>query len=103
MSNGDVATRDDAISLGISSTPVIDIHNRRGGGTIAGVDDGTLLGVRRSRRRPGPACYGAGGTLPTVTDAHLALGRLRPKISQGPRSRFGCSPRGYRYPAQALV
>jgi N-methylhydantoinase A len=49
-----------------------------GGGSIARVDDGGVLSVgpRSAGARPGPACYGHGGTLPTVTDANLVLGRL---------------------------
>ena len=46
-----------------------------GGGTIAHVDDGELrLGPRSAGAAPGPACYGFGGTAPTVTDANLLLG-----------------------------
>lgn len=49
-----------------------------GGGSIAWRDDGGALrvGPRSAGARPGPACYGHGGTLPTVTDANLLLGRL---------------------------
>ena len=51
-----------------------------GGGSIAHVDDGGVLrvGPRSAGARPGPACYGQGGTEPTVTDANLVLGRLDP-------------------------
>ncbi|MER9858825.1 MULTISPECIES: hydantoinase/oxoprolinase family protein [unclassified Mesorhizobium] len=51
-----------------------------GGGTIAYVDTGGMLhvGPRGAGSRPGPACYGLGGTKPTVTDAHVVLGRLQP-------------------------
>ncbi len=59
----------------------IDIHSvGAGGGTVAGVDDGGLLfvGPRGAGARPGPASYGFGGREPTVTDAQLILGRLRP-------------------------
>jgi N-methylhydantoinase A len=51
-----------------------------GGGSIAYVDDGGVLrvGPRSAGARPGPACYGQGGTEPTVTDANLVLGRLDP-------------------------
>ena len=51
-----------------------------GGGSIAWVDDGGLLrvGPRSAGAEPGPACYGRGGTEPTVTDANLVLGRLDP-------------------------
>lgn len=51
-----------------------------GGGSVAWVDDaGTLkVGPRSAGAIPGPACYGRGGTEPTVTDACLALGWLDP-------------------------
>ena len=87
MSNGEIATRDDVDIAGYHvSTPAIDIHTiGAGGGTIAGVDDAGLLfvGPEGAGADPGPACYGGGGTLPTVTDAHLVLGRLRPGKSAG--------------------
>ena len=54
--------------------PVIDmIEIGAGGGWIAGVDEVGLLrvGPRRAGADPGPACYGRGGTEPTVTDANL--------------------------------
>ena len=49
-----------------------------GGGSIARVDeDGALhVGPQSAGAAPGPACYGLGGTEPTVTDANLLLGRL---------------------------
>jgi N-methylhydantoinase A/oxoprolinase/acetone carboxylase beta subunit len=49
-----------------------------GGGSIAKVRPGGRLtvGPESAGSRPGPACYGRGGTEPTVTDANLALGRL---------------------------
>ena len=49
-----------------------------GGGSIAWVDEGGRLriGPRSAGARPGPACYGSGGTELTVTDANLLLGRL---------------------------
>jgi N-methylhydantoinase A len=48
-----------------------------GGGSIAKVEDGMLrVGPQSAGASPGPACYGLGGTEPTVTDANLALGRL---------------------------
>jgi N-methylhydantoinase A len=51
-----------------------------GGGSIASVDAGGALRVGPSSAGavPGPACYGTGGDRPTVTDAHLVLGRLDP-------------------------
>ncbi len=87
MSGGDVDTRDDIMIAGYHvSTPAIDIHTiGAGGGTIAGVDEAGLLyvGPQGAGADPGPACYGHGGTLPTVTDAQLVLGRLRPGKSAG--------------------
>lgn len=59
--------------------PMIDIHTiGAGGGSIAHVDTGGAfrVGPRSAGSRPGPACYGHGGTQPTVTDAHAVLGRL---------------------------
>ena len=49
-----------------------------GGGSIAHVDAMGLLkvGPRSAGAQPGPACYGQGGTDPTVTDANLVLGYL---------------------------
>ena len=51
-----------------------------GGGSIAAVDEGGALrvGPRSAGAEPGPACYGRGGTEPTVTDACLVLGWLDP-------------------------
>ena len=61
--------------------PMVDIDTiGAGGGSIAYVDEGGVfrVGPAVGRRRPGPACYGRGGTEPTSTDAQLLLGRLRP-------------------------
>jgi N-methylhydantoinase A len=66
--------------------PMIDIHTiGAGGGSIARVtDDGTLtVGPESAGAVPGPACYGAGGEEPTVTDAHLVLGRIPPHLLGG--------------------
>ncbi len=59
--------------------PSTDIHTvGAGGGSIARVDAGGVLrvGPESAGARPGPACYGHGGTAPTVTDANLVLGYL---------------------------
>ena len=59
--------------------PMVDVHTvGAGGGSIAWCDAGGALrtGPRSAGADPGPACYGRGGTQPTVTDAHLLLGRL---------------------------
>jgi N-methylhydantoinase A len=61
------------------SLPALDIHTvGAGGGSIAWRDPGGALrvGPASAGARPGPACYGRGGELPTVTDANLTLGRL---------------------------
>lgn len=59
--------------------PVIDIHTvGAGGGSIAYRDPGGALrvGPQSAGADPGPACYGLGGTEPSVTDANLLLGRI---------------------------
>jgi N-methylhydantoinase A len=66
--------------------PSVDIHTvGAGGGTIAGVDGAGMLfaGPEGAGARPGPACYGHGGMEPTVTDANLVLGRLKPGAYAG--------------------
>jgi N-methylhydantoinase A len=59
---------------------VVNIHTvGAGGGSIAWVEAGGLrVGPRSAGAHPGPACYGRGGTEPTVTDANLVLGRIDP-------------------------
>ena len=59
--------------------PQLDIHAiGAGGGSVIWVGtDGTLqIGPRSAGALPGPACYGRGGTEPTISDANLILGRL---------------------------
>jgi len=59
--------------------PMVDVHTvGAGGGSIAWIDPGGGLrvGPRSAGAVPGPACYGRGGTEPTVTDAHLFLGHI---------------------------
>ena len=59
--------------------PMIDIRTiGAGGGSIARIDSGGMLvvGPESAGANPGPACYGRGGTLPTVTDANVVLGRI---------------------------
>ncbi|MGE0336359.1 MAG: hydantoinase/oxoprolinase family protein [Gammaproteobacteria bacterium] len=63
------------------ASPILDIHTvGAGGGSIASLDGGGVLrvGPRSAGAMPGPALYGRGGTLPTVTDAQFALGYLDP-------------------------
>lgn len=78
----------DALSIdGYDLTlPSVDVHTiGAGGGTIAEVDAGGLLyaGPGGAGAVPGPACYGRGGTQPTVTDAQVVLGRLAPGVFAG--------------------
>ncbi len=66
--------------------PMVEIRTiGAGGGSIAAVDAGGRLtvGPRSAGARPGPVCYGHGGSEPTVTDANLALGRLDPDYFLG--------------------
>jgi N-methylhydantoinase A len=65
---------------------MVDMHTiGAGGGSIARVDEGGMLAVgpESAGADPGPACYARGGRLPTVTDANLVLGRLRPSVFLG--------------------
>lgn len=82
MRDGTVATTDQFQVAGYHlSVPSVDMHTiGAGGGTIAGVDSAGLLfaGPQGAGAHPGPAAYGTGGTEPTVTDAQLVLGRLKP-------------------------
>jgi len=62
-------------------TPVLDIVSvGAGGGSLVWIDDGGMLrvGPRSAGAEPGPTCYRRGGTLPTITDAHVVRGTIRP-------------------------
>ena len=66
--------------------PVVDIVEvGNGGGSIALIDaaGGLKVGPLSAGAAPGPACYGQGGTEPTVTDANLILGRIDPAYFLG--------------------
>lgn len=66
--------------------PVVDIVEvGNGGGSIAWIDfaGGLKVGPLSAGAAPGPACYGRGGTEPTVTDANLILGRIDPAYFLG--------------------
>ncbi|MBL6955101.1 MAG: hydantoinase/oxoprolinase family protein [Alphaproteobacteria bacterium] len=82
MGEGQVEVTDELIIDGYHlATPSVEIHTvGAGGGTIARVDEAGLLhvGPQGAGAVPGPACYGLGGAEPTVTDAYMVLGRLRP-------------------------
>ena len=66
--------------------PQIDINTvGAGGGSIAYLEAGNFLNVgpQSAGAEPGPACYGKGGTQPTVTDANVVLGRFLPSDALG--------------------
>src|SRR5207302_3912055 len=66
--------------------PSVDLHTvGAGGGSIVWRDAGGALrvGPASAGADPGPACYGRGGTRPTVTDANLLLGRLPSRLAGG--------------------
>jgi len=68
------------------AVPMVDMHTiGAGGGSLAWIDEGGMLqvGPESAGAYPGPACYGQGGLNPTVTDANVILGRLRPKAFLG--------------------
>lgn len=73
------------------STPTVKVSTiGSGGGAIAWLDSGGNLrvGPRSAGARPGPACYGAGGVEPTVTDADLVLGIVNPDNFLGGRRKL---------------
>src|SRR3990167_7435016 len=77
------------------AVPQVDMHTiGAGGGSIAWIDAGGLLqvGPQSAGAAPGPACYGRGGNLPTVTDANALLGRLRPDHFLGGRMPLDLDP-----------
>ncbi|QHJ01279.1 hydantoinase/oxoprolinase family protein [Xylophilus rhododendri] len=73
--------REGVIDGHMFGVPSVDVKTiGAGGGSIARVDAGGFIhvGPHSAGAFPGPACYGRGGTLPTVTDANLARGLLNP-------------------------
>jgi N-methylhydantoinase A/oxoprolinase/acetone carboxylase beta subunit len=71
--------------------PMLDVHTiGAGGGSIAYVDEGGAfrVGPRSAGASPGPACYGQGGVEPTISDAHVVLGRIDPERFLGGRMRL---------------
>lgn len=77
--------RGSGLPIAVPSVELIEIG--AGGGSIAWRDELGLLqvGPQSAAADPGPACYGLGGTLPTVTDANLILGYLDPDFFLGGR------------------
>ncbi len=72
----------DELAIRVPALDVVTVG--AGGGSIARLDPGgaLLVGPESAGADPGPACYGR-GALPTVTDANLVLGRLRPEQALG--------------------
>jgi N-methylhydantoinase A len=71
--------------------PLLDINTiGAGGGSIVWVDEGGMLrvGPRSAGADPGPACYVRGGIEPTLTDAHVVRGTVRPEAFLGGRMRI---------------
>jgi N-methylhydantoinase A len=78
-------TEIDGLPVGM---PSVDIANvGAGGGSIGWIDSGGMLqvGPQSAGARPGPACYGHGGTAPAITDALVHLGWIRPGSFLGGR------------------
>lgn len=72
--------------------PMLDVESiGAGGGSIAWIDPSSntmKVGPRSAGAEPGPICYGAGGTEPTVTDADVVLGFINPEAFLGGRRRL---------------
>ena len=87
IANGAVERANERLVGGLPiRLPTVDIHTvGAGGGSIARMDAGgaVRVGPESAGAQPGPACYGRGGTLPTVTDANLLLGRLPARLAGG--------------------
>lgn len=85
-------TRESSIEYGIPlKLPMIDIKTvGAGGGSIAWIDRSGILqvGPESAGSDPGPACYGRGGTRPTVSDANMVLGRIAADQSLGTQGGF---------------
>jgi len=88
---GEASARDTWIGGYPLLVPMLDVHAiGAGGGSIAYVDEGGAfrVGPRSAGAVPGPACYGLGGTEPTISDAHVVLGRLDPNRFLGGRMKL---------------
>jgi N-methylhydantoinase A len=81
------------LPLKVSVVDMIEIG--AGGGSLARIDPGSGLmkvGPRSAGAKPGPVCYGRGGTEPAVTDADLVLGRLDPAYFLGGEMTLDIEP-----------
>ena len=86
-----VVTPEATFGMEMLGMPKIDVRSvGAGGGSIAWVDAGGLLrvGPKSAGARPGPACYGLGGTDATVTDANVVLGLIDPDYYLGGRIKL---------------
>jgi|AraplaMF_Col_mMF_1032025.scaffolds.fasta_scaffold00160_12 N-methylhydantoinase A len=86
-----VVTSEATFGMEMLGIPKIDVRSvGAGGGSIAWIDAGGLLhvGPQSASARPGPACYGLGGTEPTVTDANVVLGIIDPDYYLGGKIRL---------------
>ncbi|TPI21497.1 hydantoinase/oxoprolinase family protein [Mesorhizobium sp. B4-1-1] len=86
-----VVTPEATFGMEMLGIPKIDVRSvGAGGGSIAWVDVGGLLrvGPHSASAVPGPACYGRGGTEPTVTDANVVLGIIDPDYFLGGRIKL---------------
>ncbi|MBN2284462.1 MAG: hydantoinase/oxoprolinase family protein [Deltaproteobacteria bacterium] len=92
ITNGELAvTRESLVDTHMLGINKIDSKSiGAGGGSIAWVDSGGLLhvGPKSAGAMPGPACYGKGGTEPTVTDANVSLGYLDPGFFLGGKMKL---------------
>jgi N-methylhydantoinase A len=87
--------------------PTVDLQTLgAGGGSIVWRDSGgaVRVGPESAGAEPGPACYGRGGTRPTVTDANLLLGRLPSRLAAGLELDLGAAERAFEGldPAEAV-
>lgn len=79
-------------------TPILDIVTvGGGGGSIIWIDEGGMLrvGPRSAGADPGPACYGFGGKDPTITDAQVIRGAIRPEAFLGGRMKLDLAAARY--------
>ena len=86
LSGEPTLTTEGSVGAYPSKIPMIDVVTvGAGGGSIAWISpEGSLkVGPQSAGADPGPLCYDKGGTAPTITDAHLVLGRIPPHLLGG--------------------
>jgi N-methylhydantoinase A len=95
--NADLSSEREVAGLPLR-LPSVDLHTvGAGGGSIVWLDSGgaVRVGPDSAGADPGPACYGRGGTKPTVTDANLLLGRLPTTLAGGIELDAGAAARAF--------